>query len=87
MSWPVYQQSSAANAVQGYSTQSTAVSGSPIASTARGLPAASGPSMDAYQHMTAEQQFAIQQQNWQQWQIYQQQYAQWQAQYGEQVIN
>lgn len=35
--------------------------------------------------MTAEQQYALQMQNWQQWQIYQQQYAQWQAQYGEQV--
>lgn len=40
--------------------------------------------MDMYQ-MTPEQQYALQQQNWQQWQIYQTQLAQWQAQYGEQV--
>lgn len=36
-------------------------------------------------HLTAEQQFALQQQNWQQWQLYQTQLAQWQAQYGERV--
>lgn len=40
--------------------------------------------MGMYQ-LTAEQQYALQQQNWQQWQIYQSQMAQWQAQYGEQV--
>lgn len=79
MSWPVYQQATAANAVQNYSTQSTAIPGSSTTLAAGGV------NMDAYQHMTPEQQFAIQQQNWQQWQIYQQQYAQWQAQYGEQV--
>lgn len=33
-------------------------------------------------HLTAEQQFALQQQNWQ---LYQTQLAQWQAQYGERV--
>ena len=36
-------------------------------------------------YMTPEQQYALQQQNWQQWQLYQSQLAQWQAQYGEQV--
>lgn len=41
--------------------------------------------MGMYQQLTPEQQFTMQQQNWQQWQMYQQQYAQWQAQYGEQV--
>lgn len=35
--------------------------------------------------LTPEQQYALQQQNWQQWQIYQTQLAQWTAQYGEQV--
>lgn len=39
-----------------------------------------------YPNASAEQQYALQQQNWTQWQAYQQQYAQWQAQYGEQVI-
>lgn len=39
-----------------------------------------------YPNAGAEQQYAMQQQNWTQWQAYQQQYAQWQAQYGEQVI-
>ncbi|XP_055309199.1 probable serine/threonine-protein kinase DDB_G0282963 [Sitodiplosis mosellana] len=33
--------------------------------------------------LSAEQQYALQQQNWQQWQLYQTQLAQWQAQYGE----
>lgn len=50
-----------------------------------GLNTVSANSVDAYQQMTPEQQYVIQQQNWQQWQIYQHQYAQWQAQYGEQV--
>lgn len=40
--------------------------------------------MGMYQ-LSAEQQYALQQQNWQQWQVYQNQLAQWQAQYGEQV--
>lgn len=40
--------------------------------------------MNMYQ-LTAEQQYALQQQNWQQWQMYQTQLAQWHAQYGEQV--
>lgn len=35
--------------------------------------------------LTPEQQFAMQQQNWQQWQLYQAQLAQWQTQYGDQV--
>lgn len=39
----------------------------------------------AMYQMTPEQQYALQQQNWQQWQIYQAQLAQWTAQYGEQV--
>lgn len=30
-------------------------------------------------HLSAEQQYAMQQQNWQQWQLYQTQLAQWQA--------
>lgn len=80
MSWPVYQQPATANVIQSYSTQSAAIPGNSTTLMAGGV------NMDAYQHMTPEQQFAIQQQNWQQWQIYQQQYAQWQAQYGEQVI-
>lgn len=79
MSWPVYQQPAAANAVQSYSTKTAAIPGNSTTLTTGSV------NMDAYQHMTPEQQFAIQQQNWQQWQIYQQQYAQWQAQYGEQV--
>lgn len=41
--------------------------------------------MAMYSHMSQEQQYSIQQQNWQQWQVYQQQLASWQAQYGEQV--
>lgn len=40
--------------------------------------------MGMYQ-ISPEQQYALQQQNWQQWQLYQTQLAQWQAQYGEQV--
>lgn len=46
--------------------------------------AAPAANADMYQ-MTAEQQYALQQQNWQQWQMFQQQYAQWHAQYGDQV--
>lgn len=38
-----------------------------------------------YAQLTPEQQYLMQQQNWQQWQMFQQQYAQWHAQYGEQV--
>lgn len=47
-------------------------------------PQAPAVNMGMYQ-LSAEQQYALQQQNWQQWQIYQAQLAQWQAQYGEQV--
>lgn len=41
--------------------------------------------MAMFAQMTPEQQFVMQQQNWQQWQLFQQQYNQWHAQYGEQV--
>lgn len=59
-------------------------------SQAQGTGSASGAqapamNMGGMYQLTAEQQYALQQQNWQQWQVYQTQLAQWQAQYGERV--
>lgn len=54
-------------------------------STASGSGAGSGSSASVMYQLSAEQQYAMQQQNWQQWQLYQTQLAQWQAQYGERV--
>lgn len=41
--------------------------------------------MGSMYQLTADQQYVLQQQNWQQWQLYQTQLAQWQAQYGDRV--
>lgn len=61
------------------------VPSAPTAPQANNASASVNPYVYGSYQMTPEQQYYVQQQNWQQWQNYQQQYAQWQAQYGEQV--